>query len=466
MPSYAEHIQQSVVFPTRAFQLQADALHFHQCDLMALIRRYGTPLRLSYLPCIGARIAYAKKWFEDSMRARNYRADYHYCYCTKSSHFAFVLKEVLRNGAHIETSSAFDIPIIARLHAKGHLTHTHYIIGNGYKTPDYVGYLAQLIRDGFTHCIPVLDHADELSQYATYLQDVAQWPVGVRLAAEEEPNFEFYTSRLGIRYTELVPFYQNVLKPSNATLRLLHFFIHTGIKDTPYFWGELNRFVQAYCKLKTLCPTLDILDIGGGLPVTHTLTQNYDYPTLVAHIVDTIYRICKQHQVAPPHLMTEFGTFTVAETGAVLYQILGEKKQNDRERWYMINGSLITQLPDVWALKHRYIVLPINHWNAPYHKVNIGGLTCDSMDYYSAESHVSEVFMPVQKKGQEPLYIGFFQTGAYQESLSGYGGLQHCLIPTPQHIVVAHDANGQAHHTRFRSEQSHQSMLDILGYNA
>ena len=36
----------------------------------------------------------------------------------------------------------------------------------------------------------------------------------------------------------------------------------------------------------------------------------------------------------------------------------------------------------------------------------------------------------------EPLYVGFFHTGAYQDQISGYGGIKHCLIPSPKHVIV------------------------------
>ena len=36
-------------------------------------------------------------------------------YCTKSSHFSFVLEEAMKNDIHLETSSAYDIHIILSL---------------------------------------------------------------------------------------------------------------------------------------------------------------------------------------------------------------------------------------------------------------------------------------------------------------------------------------------------------------
>ena len=103
---------------------------------------------------------------------------------------------------------------------------------------------------------------------------------------------------------------------------------------------------------------------------------------------------------------------------------------NDRELWYMIDSSFITTLPDTWGINQRFIMLPINHWNCEYQRVFLGGLTCDSEDYYNADSHANAIFLPKLQK-DEPLYIGFFHTGAYQESIGGYGGIQHCLIPAP-----------------------------------
>jgi arginine decarboxylase len=60
------------------------------------------------------------------------------------------------------------------------------------------------------------------------------------------------------------------------------------------------------------------------------------------------------------------------------------------------------------------------------------------------------------------LYIGFFNTGAYQKQLGGYGGLHHCLIPQPKHILIDRDENGILA-TEFLEQQTSQDK--ILGYD-
>ena len=99
------------------------------------------------------------------MNKHNYEGNYTYCYCTKSSHFQFVLEEVLSNGAQIETSSAFDIPIIHNLHKEKKITKTLLIICNGFKRPKYIENIISLINNNFTNCIPVLDNLNELIIY-------------------------------------------------------------------------------------------------------------------------------------------------------------------------------------------------------------------------------------------------------------------------------------------------------------
>ena len=312
--------------------------------------------------------------------------------------------------------------------------------------------------------MPILDNLGELDKYESGVT-VDEFQIGIRVAADEEPNFAFYTSRLGIRYNNIIDFYKNRIKDgkSKAKLKMLHFFINTGIKDTAYYWSELSRFIYMYCELKKTCPELDTIDIGGGFPIKSSLAFEFDYPYMAEQIVENIQWICNKNNVPVPDIFTEYGSFTVGESGATIYSVLDQKLQNDKELWYMMDGSFITHLPDVWGLNQKYIMLPINNWDNNFHKVNLGGLTCDSMDYYNSEAHTSEVFLPVIED-DETLFFGFFHTGAYQESLGGYGGIQHCLIPAPKHIIIDRDQRGTVTTKLFREEQESDSMLKILGY--
>lgn len=460
---YVDLIEQTFEFPNEEFSVEENELNWFNIPLMDIIKQYGTPLRITYLPKIGQNIQRARRMFNVAMAKVDYNADYHYSYCTKSSHFSFIMEEVLKNEVEIEISSAFDINILESLHESGQLKKDRFIICNGFKRPQYIENIHSLIKLGFTNVIPILDNIFELDQLLS--DSNLKFNIGIRIASEEEPKFTFYTSRLGIRQNNIINYYKSKIQNNpNVKLKMLHFFINTGIKDTLYYWNELNKAVSLYCELKQICPDLDCLNIGGGFPIQNYLDFEYDYEYMAEEIVAQIKNICKLNNVPEPNIFTEFGSFTVGESGAMLYSIINQKQQNDRELWNMIDSSFMTTLPDTWAINQRYVLLAINNWNAEYERVHLGGLTCDSEDFYNADAHSNAVFLPKIKQIEGNQYIGFFHMGAYQEALSGFGGIQHCLIPGPKLVIVDKDENGEYTTKLFAKEQSYKSMLKILGY--
>ncbi len=459
---YLDLIEQTFYFPQPEFTLEEDNLLFHGIPLMEIIKQYGTPVKLTYLPKISEQIKKARKLFNVAMAKVDYQGEYHYAYCTKSSHFSFVMEEVLKNNAHIETSSAFDINIIEALYEEKKFDKDRYIICNGYKRPQYIQNIANLINNGFENTIPILDNINEIDEYNSIINKKCK--VGIRIASEEEPKFEFYTSRLGIGYKDIIPFYlEKIKKNPKFELKMLHFFINTGINDNSYYWNELLKGVNIYVELKQVCPTLDSFNIGGGWPIKNSLAFEYDYDYMAEEIIAQIKQACDANGISEPDVFTEFGSYTVGESGAILYSLLDQKKQNDREAWDMIDSSFMTTLPDSWAINKRFVMLAINNWYEEYERVFLGGLTCDSDDYYNSEKHSNGIYLPRYNKNK-PQYIGFFNTGAYQETLGGFGGLQHCLIPAPKHVVVDRDPSGEYTTKLFAKEQSFKSMLKILGY--
>ncbi|HQV01461.1 MAG TPA: arginine decarboxylase, partial [Bacteroidia bacterium] len=92
---YVDLIKQTFEFPQDGFQVVDDQLHWNDIPLLDIIAQYGTPLKLSYLPKISSQIQRAKRIFNVAMARADYKGNYTYCYCTKSSHFSFVLDEAL-----------------------------------------------------------------------------------------------------------------------------------------------------------------------------------------------------------------------------------------------------------------------------------------------------------------------------------------------------------------------------------
>ncbi|GAB1537382.1 hypothetical protein NUACC21_00220 [Scytonema sp. NUACC21] len=195
------------------------------------------------------------------------------------------------------------------------------------------------MNTGFKNVIPVLDNKEELQQYKKSVK--VPFKLGIRIAAEEEPTFPFYTSRLGFRARDVLEFYVDKIEGNEDRfqLKMLHIFLNKGIKDDIYYWSELNKVINLYCQLKKICPELDSINIGGGFPIKHSLGFDYDYQFMINEIVRNIKSVCKKNKVPMPNIFTEFGSYTVGESMAHIYSVIGQKVQNDREIWYMIDSG-------------------------------------------------------------------------------------------------------------------------------
>ncbi len=463
--SYFDLIEQSYYFPQEGFDLRRNSLTFHGISLKYLIKKYGTPFRFIYLPKIGEQIRRARNLFNKAIKKNNYQGKYFYCYCTKCNHFSHVVNEALKHNVNLETSSSYDIDLILHLFKDKKIDKKRMIIHNGYKTREYMTKIIELQRMGFNNNIIVLDSMNELAR----LKELAKGDklkIGIRMAINEESQSSYYTSRLGIRHTQILDFFNREIKgKTNIELKMLHFFVDTGIKDSLYFWGEFQKALKLYIDLKKQCPTLDSFNLGGGFPIRNHLGFEYNYEYMINEIVSNIKAACAVENLPDPDIYTEFGKYTVGESGAIIFEVLEQKQQNDTECWYIVNNSLMNTIPDAWSIFEKFILLPINKWDNEYKRINIGGISCDHSDYYNSEDFNQEVLLPSYSNNDpEPLYLGFFHTGAYQDAISGYGGIKHCLIPSPKHVIIDRDEKGNFFDYVYRNEQTAEDMFNILGY--
>lgn len=464
--TYFDLIDQSYYFPQEGFDLKNGNLTFHGISLKHLIKKHGTPFRFIYLPKIGDQIKKARNLFNRAIKKQNYKGKYNFCYCTKCNHFSHVVSEALKQNVNLETSSSFDIDLILSLLNEKKIDKKRVIICNGYKTTEYLQKIVAIQKMGFSNIIVVLDSKSELEKLISVSEDQII-KIGMRMAINEEPQSAYYTSRLGIRQNEIINFFKTHIKDNDKVeLKMLHFFVDSGIKDSPYYWGEFQKALKTYIDLKKESETLDSFNLGGGFPIRNNLGFSYDYEYMINEIVVNIKESCTNSKVPDPNIYTEFGKYTVGESGAIIFEVLEQKHQNDTEIWYIINNSLMNTIPDAWSIHEKFILLPINKWDNEYSRVNIGGISCDHSDYYNSEDLNQEVFLPTySNEDKEPLYLGFFHTGAYQDAISGYGGIKHCLIPSPKHVIIDRDDKGNIVDYVYRNEQSFEDMFKLLGYN-
>jgi len=139
---------------------------------------------------------------------------------------------------------------------------------------------------------------------------------------------------------------------------------------------------------------------------------------------------------------------------------LKQLQVNLQER-YLINASIFQSLPDYWGLKQHFPVMPIHHLNAdPIRAASLWDITCDS-DGEIGFNPKKPLYLHDINLDEEEYFLGFFNVGAYQETL----GMQHNLFTHPSEYTIEIDDISY----EIKHEIESKSILDILssiGYDS
>ncbi|MEM6996205.1 MAG: biosynthetic arginine decarboxylase [Myxococcota bacterium] len=105
-------------------------------------------------------------------------------------------------------------------------------------------------------------------------------------------------------------------------------------------------------------------------------------------------------------------------------------------RKYLANFSIFQSLPDAWSIDHVFPAAPLSrHGERPTLYTEIVDITCDSDGCVTSFAHPDENlrYLPLHERREgEPYYLGFFMTGAYQDSLAN----EHNLFGRTHEVVV------------------------------
>ena len=132
---------------------------------------------------------------------------------------------------------------------------------------------------------------------------------------------------------------------------------------------------------------------------------------------------------------------------------------------YFCNFSLFQSIPDSWAIKQLFPVMPIHRLNEPpvNHAV-IGDITCDSdgkLDQFIDRRDVKKTVLLHRFNG-EPYYLGVFLVGAYQEIL---GDLHNLFGDTHAvHVNLTDNGDEGADGARVEHIIKGDSVREVLKY--
>ena len=447
--------------------IKDNVLYYKDINLLNLVEKYNAPLEVAFTPMITEKIQYMKNLFAQKIKKYSYPATYNYAYATKANYYSEVILTALNDVDMLETSSAYDIDIIYKLVKDGYIKKGYTIFCNGFKNQKYINTLDKLLKEGI-NVVPIIENEQEFALLSKLTHHKIN--VGIRYNSDFESRLiknkfddeEEFDNRFGFEKDECFEIAKKIKSSKNLTLKLMHFHFGGSITNIENYLKGYSNILSIYCELKKLHPSLEYFDFGGGFPVKYSLTYSFDYDSLVDGIVKTTKDICHKNKISPPHLVGEHGRFTTADHSFYIYKIDFTKSRNNKN-WYIINGSLMNMAPDIWGIQQDFTILPVNLYENDCIPVCLGGETCDPDDRYFLNDSNVKLFMPTIKENQT-LYIAIFSIGAYQEIISGIGGLHHCLIPEGNELIIF-EKNGKYEYIKTAQVTSDKKVFDLLDYD-
>ncbi len=131
---------------------------------------------------------------------------------------------------------------------------------------------------------------------------------------------------------------------------------------------------------------------------------------------------------------------------------------------YFCNFSLFQSMPDSWAIKQLFPVMPIHRLDErPTRPAVLGDITCDSdgkIEQFIDRRDVKKT-LPLHNFTGEPYYLGAFLLGAYQEIL----GDMHNLFGDTNAVHVSMDDEGEVILETVIKGDTVREVLDYVEFN-
>ena len=286
-----------------------------------------------------------------------YKGKFLYHFPMKVNQNKEAIMSIVGEGAHLETSSYNDLYLIKKMLEQESFNPNIRILCNGPKTDKYMNLIDELQHKG-TKIFPIIEGPNELK-----LLQHSKYDVGVRLdmPVKADSIWNKPVDRFGFSAKDVLAM------SSFKNLKILHYHIGSQIEKLSDVIVPIKYALDVYFKLKEKNPSLDTLDIGGGMPIPYKRTKHYLVDKLLEKIFEVVKKESEKRGVPHPNIICEWGRYIVAPAQINIYKIIDTKKiyskKVDAKKWYVIDGSFMNDLCDTWAIKQQWAIAPVNNRN-------------------------------------------------------------------------------------------------------
>ncbi len=422
----------------------------YQYTVYDLARKFDASIKIFMPSVLEQRLSNLLEIFYSAMKSSGYRGKYTYHFPMKVNQSKEFVLPLVAEGAHLEVTSANELWMVKKMWESESFHAKIRVLCNGPKTVQYLR-LIQELQDKNLGITPIIETMDELDHLRGFKGDVG---IRINLQTKVSSHWDKKVDRFGLLEKEIL----DLGKIRN--LKILHYHIGSMIMKENDLVQAVREAFSAYLKIRKLNPSLDTINIGGGLPIPYEkIKPLYKVESVVKRIVNTLKDLSDRAGIPHPNIITEWGRYIAAPAQITVFKVIGTKDINNgssAKKWYIVDGSFMNDLLDTWAIHQKWHVVPASHLDAKKKdRVWLSGLTCDSDDKYAdADGHV--LLPRYEDLGPgEDMYIAVLDTGAYQDAFA----MHHCLLSSPAKVVLQ---NGLV--TVFRKRESPEEIAKLFGW--
>ncbi|MCM8764284.1 MAG: type III PLP-dependent enzyme [Candidatus Omnitrophica bacterium] len=326
-----------------------------------LVKKYGSPLFIIFLRQIDERI----QLFRSALpRVEPY-------YAVKANPHPSILRFLIKKGLGFDVASKAEIENIIKYGGKKE----KLIFANTVKSPEALKYAAKNGVDLMT-----FDSEYELAKIARFCPGAR---VIVRIKVPNVGSVVELSLKFGVEPADAIAL---LIKAIKLGLKPAGVSFHVGSQCT-----EVSNFIEALelasiifhdALLKKI--PLEILDIGGGFPITHFDNEVDIFPSMAEKIGGEIDRLFDKSI----RVIAEPGRFIAGPASILITRVIGKSIRNNKH-WYYLDDGVYGCLSGIVYDHCKYQFKVFKKGSAQLS--TLAGPTCDSFDVVSVSEDLPEL---------------------------------------------------------------------------
>lgn len=298
-------------------------------------RGIDAPILIRFDDIIRDRVNHIQNAFKDAIRLYNYNANYRVTFPIKVNQQRHVVDIVRQAGREnllgLEVGSKPELLAVLAIHD----TPEALLLCNGYKDYEYTE-LALMSRRIDRRTVIIVEQFYELQMIIDMAEKHGiEAEIGLRMKPTAKGSGHWVSSsgegaKFGLTTQEIVAAINKLNEIGKSHwLKLLHFHIGSQITSISSLKKVLRETTRMYVEIYKQCPSLCMLDVGGGLGVDYdgsrsnfASSMNYTTEEYARDIVYAVAEACDTAGIPHPDIISESGRALSAHHSVLITEVL------------------------------------------------------------------------------------------------------------------------------------------------